>query len=566
MSTKTLRKRIALVAVSAMGFGLLTSVGAHATAVTTDGYDVTYFANGAQGAKAAYDDKTASSGLLALDVPANYKAATATLLANGRLGIDVADTDNSIITVTNGTLTSDASDYINSGQTLAGANNGFAVLVAPNAGATTVTVKMYSGATDNFSTVGGTLRDQIVITVASTSTAGVYSSAKSKVNIQKLADVGDDPTGVDVANATTLSATVIPNGDYGYIDFKLKDAYGTQLPDDALVATATGGGLVQLKALGTDEDPTASTAVRAGASGTITVGQATANAPATVTVTLTYAGTVVATRSFTFEGEVAKVEAYRSQVGKIGSIADAFRVKYYDAAGTQLYPSDDTTSTSVVSTTLNSFVTAVTIPTSGVRSTATAAKGTVTCAAGAAAKADLQLQYVNSSGSIVKSNTWTQLCGDVADTYTASFDKTTYRPGEIATLSIKFLDSKGNLTNFDGANISSAGNNISISGAPAATAVNAPADADVAGSAAAGDAPGVKTYQFVVGTTEGDYQAVVSVPLANARHGAKQTVAYSIKANSTAISNAEVLAAVVKLIASINKQITALQKLLTKKK
>jgi hypothetical protein len=43
--------------------------------------------------------------------------------------------------------------------------------------------------------------------------------------------------------------------------------------------------------------------------------------------------------------------------------------------------------------------------------------------------------------------------------------------------------------------------------------------------------------------------------------GANQTVAYKIVAPSTgAVTNAEVLAAIVKLIASINKQIRALQK------
>jgi len=351
----------------------------------------------------------------------------------------------------------------------------------------------------------------------------------------------------------------------------LNDAYGVALANGPITVTASAGGLVDLvDSLGSSGSPAASVDVANDDTAfSVSVAQSVYDKPVTVTVTINYDGTVVATKTFNFQGEITKVEAYRSQVAESGqTTADAFRVKYFDAAGTQIYPSDDTTKTTVVSATLNQYVTAVTVPTTGVRSTGTAAKGSVTCAAAAASsKADLQLQYVNSlSGNIIKSNVWTQLCGGTAYTYSASFDKTVYKPGEIATLSIKFLDSKGNLTSIAASNISSSGNNISITGAPATSAITAPADGDVAGSAAVGDAAGIKTYQFVVGTTEGDYQAVVSVPLVNAQAGSKQTVAYSIKSATSTVSNAEVLAAIVKLIASINKQITALQKLLTKKK
>jgi hypothetical protein len=59
----------------------------------------------------------------------------------------------------------------------------------------------------------------------------------------------------------------------------------------------------------------------------------------------------------------------------------------------------------------------------------------------------------------------------------------------------------------------------------------------------------------------------VSVPLINALllGGANQTVAYKVVAPSTGVSNADVLKAIVSLIASINKQIAALQKALLKK-
>jgi hypothetical protein len=107
---------------------------------------------------------------------------------------------------------------------------------------------------------------------------------------------------------------------------------------------------------------------------------------------------------------------------------------------------------------------------------------------------------------------------------------------------------------------------IVIAGAPSATAVTIPADGQTPSDGTG--LQGIKTYQFIVGTTEGDFQAIVSVPLVNARNTssqANQTVAYAVKASSSGVSNADVLKAIVSLIASINKQIAALQKALLKR-
>jgi hypothetical protein len=78
----------------------------------------------------------------------------------------------------------------------------------------------------------------------------------------------------------------------------------------------------------------------------------------------------------------------------------------------------------------------------------------------------------------------------------------------------------------------------------------------------------VKTYQFIVGSTEGDFSMVVDAPYVRAVNLAlggaqgKITIPYSIKSSSSAVTNAEVLKSIVALIASINKQIQALQKLI----
>ena len=103
---------------------------------------------------------------------------------------------------------------------------------------------------------------------------------------------------------------------------------------------------------------------------------------------------------------------------------------------------------------------------------------------------------------------------------------------------------------------------ITIAGGPSATAVTIPAATDVPDSGA-----GTKTYQFVVGTTEGDFAAVVTVADVNGINTSQkaQTASYSVKSSSSTVTNAEVLKSIVALIASINKQIQALQKLILKR-
>jgi hypothetical protein len=62
------------------------------------------------------------------------------------------------------------------------------------------------------------------------------------------------------------------------------------------------------------------------------------------------------------------------------------------------------------------------------------------------------------------------------------------------------------------------------------------------------DAPYVRAQSIALGGSQG-----------------KITVPYSIKSSSSVVSNAEVLKSIVALIASINKQIQALQKLILKR-
>jgi hypothetical protein len=85
---------------------------------------------------------------------------------------------------------------------------------------------------------------------------------------------------------------------------------------------------------------------------------------------------------------------------------------------------------------------------------------------------------------------------------------------------------------------------------------------------AANKADGTRVYTFTVGgttaVTAGSYTAIVEY--ASLAAGSKQTPSYKISTGSADVSFTEVLKSVVALIASINKQIQALQKLILQRK
>jgi len=305
-------------------------------------------------------------------------------------------------------------------------------------------------------------------------------------------------------------------------------------------------------------------AVSTDTSGTITVARPTAyaNKGFSTTVTITWNGTVVGTKTITFYGEVAKIvashDAYNVQAGSTS--ASSGGITYVDDAGNVLTPSSGT---SVVSTTLNQYITAASVDDWADSTDPTSYFG-VTCAGTAttgksAGSADLIFQHVNEfSGTTIKSAAVKVTCSGNPVTYTAPFDKAVYAPGDIATLTITGKDLQGVLAQGTANVIQSgtSGSEFTVT-APQMTLVTAISTSSVKLSSAAG----TKTYKFIVGNTEGSYNAVVAIPLINALllGGSNQTVAYKVVAPSTgAVSNADVLKAIVSLIASINKQIAAL--------
>jgi hypothetical protein len=608
MSNKTIFKRIALVAVTALGAGVLSVAPANAA----DNKAVTAVVNAntiasvlniatvasITGTAAVTDVAQVSDtsvgntsvGLLANSTTQTTSSltSTATMRSDGEIAfytLGVADQATTFI-VDNGTisqyaattggfenLSSDRSTLV-SVKVVVG--TGIAIAVKPKTGATSMTVSMYSGgalstataakvaAIQSGATSKGTLVQRYLVTVATTSVSGAYSAADSYIAGASAA--ADDTTATsDATNSLSISSQADARA---YININLNDAYGVALGGKgALIISGTNGAGIGYDAGGAATSAASSfnlTQVSSTSSaGAITVLKPTAraNKSFSTTVSISWNGVVVGTKSVVFKGEVATVTASSPKIGALNaSNAEAFRVAYADDAGNAIYPT--ITDTSVVSATTTDAVTGASVATIG--DSTSLAKGTLLCAAGTGGslvlgggKANLQLQHVNPlSGTVVKSNVWEATCQGDAYTYTAAWDKAVYTPGSVATLTIAFKDRDGDAANaYD---LVGNGALITVAGGPSATAVTIPAATDKPDSAA-----GTKTYQFVVGTTEGDFAAVVTVADVNANTVAKaQTASYSVKSSSSTVTNADVLKSIVALIASINKQIQALQKLI----
>jgi hypothetical protein len=411
-----------------------------------------------------------------------------------------------------------------------------------------------------------TLAGQVTVTVVAASAGGSFSAAYSLCNTSTVVAAA---TGVD-------STSSRENGQQWYINFDLDDAYDASLGSGNLVATATNGALLYFgTSSATAGAGTTSTTVEYGSSQSrsLRIDQPTAGKPVTTTVTLSFDGTVVCTKTVTIKGEVASLEISDLLTGDLSS-ANASTLSnrdgttrtgqfgYFvakDSAG-NIVDQDHNGTVAQDSATITPLITAITLALGTTASTADANYlGTITWTCGAvASSAQMKFDFTNTtSGTVVKSPAFTARCADNPYTYTASWDKASYVQGDLAKLTVKFLDSKGNNSN-------SLNPGASIITAPMMTLVS------TTGSATAIlKADGSVTYTYSVGlstgVTAGTYTSTVDFSALTAVAASVATPTYKVGTGVTTVTNEEVLKSIVALIASINKQIQALQKLILKR-
>jgi len=606
MISIAISKRVSLVALTALGAGLLSVVPASATVNENAGTTQTAAAgegrlniasaNSTTGAAVSTDNTVTSLRSVGLvnvsDIGGGTTAGTtqtAVMLNTGTLvvysGILTAGTVGSIVvtggTLSNGLSESGTASAMNAASTVfthGGDGDGtlaaseFAVQVKPSAGATSMTVQLYTKASSTVASMNatptqGTLGGQITVSLVTASTAGALSTTYSGLYFYASTTAPSTSGAAPADTTTTGYGATMKAGQLNPILVAVKDAFGNRLTSTSalLQVTATNGARVSIAApSGTASAGTQSTAFQATSSaladGSLIGVSAPSSAPLTTVVTATYNGTVIGTKTITFVGEVAKVTisapSYIGSLNQSPTAAGATKgaaVKFEDAAGNIVYPvaSDSYVPTSGFSTSATSSRAVVlsTVPTSS-------ATGYVDWTCGAVASSDnIVATYTNISGTVITSNAVKVNCAGNAVTYKASMDKASYSPGEIAKLTVSFFDSKGNAANddYDWNNDMSA-SSVSTGGG---TLVTASTSADTSEL-------GKKSYSIISTQTAGSYQAVVTIPTLNDGIGETQTVSFTVAA-AAGVTNAEVLKSIVALIASINKQIQALQKLILKR-
>jgi hypothetical protein len=421
-----------------------------------------------------------------------------------------------------------------------------------------------------------TLIAKITVSVVASSVGGTYSPVYSVCNTSSTTSV----PGSTAATANVDSTATVTNGNVWYINLALADSYQNALDNGNIVVTATNGAFVNYAEAGTAAVGTGSTVVanvNASPYGSVTVSQPTANAPLTTTVTISYNGTTVCTKTVSIRGEVAKIAVSNiitQDLGNDSGVAESswiedgsgrdglFTVLATDSAGNQVATSTiGTFASSAASLAGQTIISSVSVHNSATATSSTAAQrystGKFTCGGVAGDVKTTKLTFTNtSSGNVVTSDAFTLRCADNPYTYTASWDKASYVQGEIATLTVKFLDSKGFAAN----NVAGAAGTW-VGSTPMLTPISA------TGAAPVLDNNGTKTYTYSVGgstaITAGSYVSVID--FASLTAGTKQTPSYKVSTGGDSTTNADVLKSIVALIASINKQIQALQKLILKR-
>ena len=569
MSTKTLRKRIALVAVATLGAGLLSV--APASAATTDPLTNT------SAALTAAASAVNTTGVCALGDPT--AAATPNVMSvGGTQTVTTTTTGAGYLTLSGPATWSSGTNFtLDSTKQIATATN-TATLVITITGAGSVTLKTSTVAAPT------TVLQTFYITALASCTSGV-SAANSFVQVtttdtlvdtlvqwsarqSQLNSTGAATTTTDALNTSNDVRTLFADSTSAYIAVRARDAYTLDYTSPStLIISCDNGAKVNGTALGFYSLPTFDGVSNAA---NVAVAQATAGVPMTTTCAVSVNGVALATKKISFAGDIATLTVAASRNGDVESATVGSRISYVykDSAGNTLTGTTPTMTTGAGGT-LTSVLTEYT--NANYYTTAVAYVSAIGAGSNPAYKtggytsfncldygnASITAYKYNTAGAKITSNAVDVRCGGAIDTYTVALDKAKYNQGDIATLTITAKDAGGGATAYG----ATPGDGYSVA-MPGMTAVVAPATTDAESTARAG----VWTYTYTVNLVEGSYNGAIKIAVAStsAQYNKAATVAYSI-GSAGGVSNADVLKAIVSLIASINKQIAALQKALLKK-
>jgi len=408
--------------------------------------------------------------------------------------------------------------------------------------------------------------DVVTITSVAACAGGTWSSTYSDVSVTSSST--DSSWTANVDEQTSVEA-----GGALYIRVDGDNAYDANITTGTWAASATNGALVNYgSAIGTAVGVAGSTSFQSStdADGAFVfrVDPASQAAGGTTVVTITLGGTTVATKSLTFFGEAKSIKVGTIRTGiTSGTVASEtatgyFTFEFLDAAGTAV-PGNGIAFVAATATTNVTTGATVKAPTSSSASITDAGTGLVDAIETAigSTKAGVAAFSCGSSGG-TSPTTWAHTnaitgdtitvnvslsCAGSIATYTVSTDKASYSVGEIATITIDAKDSSGRAV---ADSVAMATDTVSVGGGALTRAV-----------ATTDYFTGGKRTILAQMTTAGSFNTVVTL---SGSVTTSATTAY--KVTDGAVSNAEVLKSIVALIASINKQIAALQKLILARK
>ena len=546
MSTKTILKRLSLVAVTALGAGVLAIVpvstaNAYASAlvVASSISDTAACTDGTPTA-AATPRYMPVGGLQSIDFTGTA-VATETISITGPAKFVTAGTGFSI-------SGSDGKEI-----TLAAAASSTVKPQIQFTGVGSVVVKLDTD-TDDYLYF-------IVQASCSSAWSATYSSAQLNTSAGASATSSIDSS---AASSRGYAGT----GQYGYLDIILKDAYDVALSttNTAKIATATGGCTLNWDTSATTGTTTAvdPAAATDATEDLVIIGD---NTPRTCTVTVTFGDTVVASKTIKMLGEVASLTIDPANSGTVwaygvdgtddvaGTAANQNKIVYVakDSAGNTINLDSEPALSGATNGASQCTIAAGDYAISAITTNGYATKDLNCTSASVRGPAVYKLAITRTSDAVtVFSNEIKVNVNKKKNTFKASWDKAVYNIGDIMTLTIEGFDDKG-FKNYDG---DTAGADVAINVSGATRLSAAPATGDKFSK-------GVLKYQYSAGTTAAQYGWNALVSTVSGQDMVVGT--YTIKDPNTGTTNADVLKSIVALIASINKQIQALQKLILKR-
>jgi hypothetical protein len=538
-------------------------------------------ANGAAYVNSATNTSQRSQGVIAWGTGTGLSQ-TATMYANGTLSTQTALVGSSLaqkITVTGGTLAGAdkclaggsgtlavASDLVNCSVTADAASQLFASF-KPSAAGTALIITGYNDAT----TAGYVASWKITVTVVAAGSAGTFSASESSI---ALTAGGGAPA---TANVDDPGANVVANTACVELYYSANDALGLPLAGSSIIAKGSNSAMALTIGGATGTLPIVTGTYSTATYISVCQNAANVNKAVTGTVTLTVDGVDVATRTVLITGQLATITVVKDAISVRGD-AGTDNAIYGDFAarnaGTWV-PSHSFTAKdaagNLVAATVSIDTTTLDAQVIGLSADNGAADPlnadpdlrvgglTFSCADTSGENTKLKVKATAADTTTIYSNAFTVTCAGNAVNYKASTDKAVYNTGDVMTVTVTGTDKSGKPANDYGI-ISTTAKLGTIASGAIASSVSAPADGNTLSA-------GSKTYKYIIGQTPGTYTIAVDFPVMNSTTYSQTalTLPVSVASATTTVSNADVLKSIVALIASINKQIQALQKLILKR-